>query len=72
MNATNAQAKQLRDAVAVRLRFFHRLVERMNLAGFVPDDKLMKAAIEARDAVHRLHVEAHYASCPSGVGEDSE
>jgi hypothetical protein len=65
---TTAQAKQLRDVVAARLRFFGRLVDRMNAAGFIPEDALMKAAVEARDAVHRLHVERHYAGWEGGVG----
>ncbi|HEY8751211.1 MAG TPA: hypothetical protein VIM11_24720 [Tepidisphaeraceae bacterium] len=64
------QAQRLRDLVAKRLRFFGRLVDRMNAVGFVPDDPLMHAAICARDAVHKLHVEAHYAGCKSGVGRE--
>jgi hypothetical protein len=66
------QARRLRERVAARLRFLNRLVERMNAIGFVPGDPLMTAALNARDAVQKLHVEAHYASCKSGVGRGEE
>jgi hypothetical protein len=44
---TPAHAKQLRSLVAQRLRFFSRLVDRMNRVGFIPDDELMAAAMTA-------------------------
>jgi hypothetical protein len=65
---TPAQARQLQDLVARRLRFLNKLVARMNALGFPPDDSLMRCAVKARNAMQDLHMGCHYASVKQGVG----
>ena len=62
------QAHRLMAQVAAQLRYLNRLCERMNRLAFDPNDPLFRAAIDARSAHQDLHVAAHYAGCPSGVG----
>jgi hypothetical protein len=67
---TTDQANRLREQVARKLRFLNRLVDRMTRLKFPPADPLYRAALNARHALQGLHVEAHYASCTSGVGRE--
>jgi hypothetical protein len=65
---TPAQLTKLKRIVGRNLRFYNRLVERMDLMHFEVNDPLRLAALRARDGTHHLSVELHYASCESGVG----
>ena len=62
------QAANLRQIVGRDLRFLSRLCTRMERLGFPPNDRLYRAAMNARHALQALHVEAHYCACTSGVG----
>jgi len=64
---TKAQAKTIRDALFPGFNYLFRLRQRMEKAGFPPDDKLYQLVCNAYDAAHRLNVEVHYLSC-DGVG----
>jgi hypothetical protein len=71
MNSSNLTQKQLRELcgmVRLKLRFLGRLRQRMEQLGFRPDDRLYQATTAAYNAVHALHVECHYLTCPGGVG----
>jgi len=45
-----------------------KLRQRMEALGFPPDDRLYRSVCRTFDALHELHVLAHYRSCTSGVG----
>ena len=65
------RAIRLMAQVGRQLRWLDRLCRRMDQLGFPPDDSLRQAALAARSTMQDLHVEAHYASCKSGVGRDT-
>ena len=65
---TPEQAQRLFKLVGVRLRWLGHVRRRMELKGFEPADPLYVATCKAYDALHELHVRAHYAGCESGVG----
>ena len=67
-NLTPDQLKQLGEILRRQLNFLGRLRSRMERLGFRPDDRLYLATTEAFNAVHALHVECHYLTCPTGVG----
>jgi hypothetical protein len=60
----------VRTALFPSINYLHRLRERMEKAGFPPDDKLFALVSKAYDAVHALFVELHYLGCESGVGRE--
>ena len=66
------QALKLREQVGRRVQYFNRLVERMDQVRFKPTDPLYTAAMAARDASRSLWMQAHYASCKSGVGRPAK
>jgi hypothetical protein len=63
------QAAKLYDQLRPQLRYLLALRRRMEQCGFPPDDELRQLVERAYDAVHRLSVELHYLSCPSGVSQ---
>ena len=67
-NIRKDQAAALCRGVHPGLRYLARLRSRMEQAGFLPDDPLLRLVNQAYDAVHKLSVHAHYLSCKSGVG----
>jgi hypothetical protein len=64
---TPAQAAVIRDNVRPMLAYLRRLVQRMHKRRFLPDDRLLRTALAAYDAIHELHVEVHCLCCTSGV-----
>jgi hypothetical protein len=65
---TPAQAESLVRQIRPMLGYLNRLVKRMNKRRFPSDDPLFRSALTAYDAIHELHVHAHYLSCSSGAG----
>jgi hypothetical protein len=65
---TPQQLDKLKRIIGRNLRFYTRLVERIDAMHFEVDDPLRLAALRAREGTHWLSVELHYASCQSGVG----
>ena len=63
------QAAKLQRQVRPLLVYLHRLRDRMEYRGWAPKDKLFKLVVDAHEAVFQLHVELHYLTCDSGVGE---
>ena len=63
-----SQAHSIRDRIAPTLAYLGRLRDRMVDVGFPPQDPLYLLTCEARNGLHGLFVEAHYAGCTSGVG----
>ena len=51
------------------LRFYAKLVTRMERLGFAGNEPMYRAAITAHHAVHGLSVMIHYATCDGGVGK---
>jgi hypothetical protein len=49
------------------LVYLRRLAKRMDKRRFPNDDPLLRSTPKAYDALHELHVNLHYLSCPSGV-----
>jgi hypothetical protein len=49
------------------LVYVRRLTQRIDRRRFPSDDPLLRTALAAYDAIHELHVEVHYLSCPGGV-----
>jgi len=69
---TSEQAKRVRESIVPMLGYLHRLRARMDAVGFVPEDKLLRLAEAAENALHALVVELHYESCEHGVGRESD
>jgi hypothetical protein len=70
---TTEQAKRIVDAIGPALGYCYRLACRMQRMGWRPDDPMYVAAWKAYDALHTLHMHAHYASCqPGTAGRPSE
>jgi hypothetical protein len=67
---TKAQARALKNKLAPMLGYLNRLKRRMVRRGFPPDDPLLVAARRAEDALHALHVEAHYLACGDVTGRN--
>lgn len=58
------------DRVNTRnLRFYARLLKRMDQLGWEVKDPERLAVSKAHDGAHALRVHLHYASCESGVGQ---
>jgi hypothetical protein len=57
---TAEQLDKLSAAIGPHLGYLHKLRERMDKIGFVPDDKLRKLVEAAYNAMHSLRVEIHY------------
>jgi hypothetical protein len=51
------------------LRFYARLLKRMDQLGWDVNDPERLAVAQAHDGAHSLRVHLHYASCESGVGQ---
>jgi hypothetical protein len=62
------QAARLSEHLGAHLGYLVRLTDRLDHLRFRPDDPLYRKAWDARHAVQALFMEAHYASCKSGVG----
>jgi hypothetical protein len=69
---TTDQAEKLREQVNRHLRYFRRLRMRLEQLRYSPHDPLYLAALKAEHAAQDLAVTAHYDSCKSGVGRNSE
>ncbi|HET6251613.1 MAG TPA: hypothetical protein VFE47_28265 [Tepidisphaeraceae bacterium] len=66
---TREQAVRLHKLIGFPLRWANRVVDRMNMLGFTPDDPVFRSAMRARDALQEFAVATHYASCSTGVGK---
>jgi hypothetical protein len=68
--APSAQAKKMHAALVPTLRYVNRLMERLNVRDFLPDDRLYRAAFKAQAAMSELVMVLvlHYLTC-DGVGE---
>lgn len=66
---THEQAARLRASTGQALRWANAICRRFDQLGIPLDDELYAAARQAQDAIHRLSVAAHYASCESGVAQ---
>jgi hypothetical protein len=66
---TRDQSKLVDNRLRPMLGYLNKMLDRMHTVGFLPDDKLLRLVVEARDAMHGLCVELHYASCGHGVGK---
>jgi hypothetical protein len=64
---TPEQARRIVAQIRPVLAYLPPLVKRMDKRRFPSDDPLLLVALKAQDAVHELHVHAHYLSCTSGV-----
>jgi hypothetical protein len=65
---TRKQYEVLKEQIRQQLRYLNRLQSRMSKRGFLHGEPLLQRVIEARAAMHNLHIELHYLSCDSGVG----
>jgi hypothetical protein len=61
------QAQYVTDHACGRLRRLKRPCERLQARGFVSNDPRMRAALQARNAVHGLRVHSMYAAMPPGT-----
>lgn len=66
---TREQAERLREDVSRQLRYLLRCRSRMEQLGYTPADALYMAVCDACNAVQRIVVTAHYASCVSAKVE---
>jgi hypothetical protein len=66
---TTKQAEALRRRVQPMLKFLGDCRRRLDFLGADPHSKLYQAIARAYDAMHSLHVTAHYESIGRGVGE---
>jgi hypothetical protein len=66
---TRAQARALKNKLQPMLGYLSRLKRRMVRRGFPNDDRLMRAVVEAENAMHALSVETHYLSMNDGKAE---
>ena len=64
---TKAQAKALSKALYPHVNYLSRLRKRMEVVGFLPNDKLYLLVRKAHDALDELSIAVHYLSC-DGVG----
>jgi hypothetical protein len=62
-----AQLERLAAIIGRQLRFYNRLIERMERIGFPGNDPLYMEEIMTRNGVHRFSVTLHYASCDGGL-----
>ena len=69
---TPEQAQRIVDAVGPALGYCCRLAHRMQRIGWKPSDPMYVAAWAAYDALHSLHIAAHYATCRGTGGRPSE
>jgi len=60
---TYEQAEKIKATLNPTLDYLNRLRRRMDKRGFPPSDPLLRAVIEAVDAMHELMVDLHYLSC---------
>lgn len=65
---TRDDADSMRDTTAEFMQYMAGVIDYLQKHGYVPDDKLMRDAIAARNAAQAFHMAAHYESC-SGVGK---
>jgi hypothetical protein len=66
---TTKQAETLRQRIGPILRFLARCRQRLSDLNVDPNSDIHKAVVKAHDAVHSLHITAHYASISHGVGK---
>jgi hypothetical protein len=66
---TRKQAEAFRDKIGPMLRFLLFCRSRLDQRGFDSNGRLYKLVDATHDALHKLHMELHYISCGSGVGE---
>jgi len=62
MKINRRQSAQLAEMVGTRLAWLSRIVARLTKLGYVPDDPLLSAAMNAQDALTRLRMAAHYSA----------
>ncbi len=65
---TQWQREALMEQVRRKLSCLNRLQARMIKRRFIQGDPLLQRVIDARAAMHNLHIELHYLSCDGGVG----
>ena len=70
MRINRKQAATLAEMVGTRQAWVGRVVQRLEKLGYVPDDPLLAAAMNAQDALARLRMSAHY-SAVDGAGRKS-
>ena len=71
MKISRKQCATLAEMVGHRQAWVGRIVARLIKLGYVPDDPLLAAAINAQDALTRLRMAAHY-SAVDGSGRKAE
>jgi len=59
------------EMVGARQAWVGRVVKRLEKLGYVPDDPLLAAAMNAHDALTRLRMSAHY-NAVDGAGRKAE
>jgi hypothetical protein len=70
VNSNDLNHRQLERLAAIvgrQLRFYNRLIERMERIGFPGNDPLYVEAIQTRNGIYRFSVKLHYASCDGGL-----
>jgi hypothetical protein len=65
---TRRQCEVLKEQIRRQLSYLNHLQARMIKRRFVQGDPLLQRVIDARAAMHNLHIELHYLSCDGGVG----
>ena len=71
MRISRKQAATLAEMVGHRQAWVGRVVQRLEKLGYVPDDPLLAAAMNAHDALTRLRMSAHY-NAVDGAGRKAE
>ena len=71
MKITRRQSAALAEMVGTRQAWLGRVVKRLEKLGYLPDDPLLAAAMNANDALARLRMSAHY-SAVDGAGRKAE
>jgi hypothetical protein len=66
---TTEQADAMRRRVQPMLKFLGDCRRRLDARGFDSQGKFYQALVKAYDAMHGLHVTAHYESVGRGVGQ---
>lgn len=71
MKINRRQAATLAEMVGHRQAWLGRIVRRLEKLGYVPNDPLLAAAMNAHDALGQLRMSAHY-SAVDGAGRKTE
>jgi hypothetical protein len=62
------QIAKLQKSITPMVSYLHKLRERMQRVGFLPQDPLYVVVDTAYDAVQALAVKLHYLGCDHGTG----